>query len=215
MTGFPTLDTEGSRVNTSGVTSGPSTRGALLDAAYAAVVAGRWERTRMLDVARVAGVSRQTLYNEFGSKDALAQALAIREADEFTAATEALLADTHPGGPAAAVAAAVEGTLLRAADNPLLKAVLTDDAGGLLPFLTTRAAPILALARRSIAGYLVEHWPDLPAADVALAAETVVRLTVSYLVLPSDNADGSASAVAGRVARLVEALLAPQIGRNP
>ncbi len=43
-----------------------STRDALLDAAYDAVVNGDWARTRMLDVARVAGVSRQTLYNEFG-----------------------------------------------------------------------------------------------------------------------------------------------------
>lgn len=184
------------------------TREALLDAAADAVCAGRWPLTRMADVAAAAGVSRQTLYNFFGGKDALGQALALREADRFIAATEALLAERHPGGPAAAVAAAVEGTLVRAADNPLLKAVLTDDAGGLLPFLTTRAAPILAAARESIGGYLAAGWPQLPAAEVQLAAETVVRLTVSYLVLPSDAADASAGAVAARVAHLVDRLLA-------
>jgi AcrR family transcriptional regulator len=191
--------------------AGSATRQALLDAASAVVCAGGrggWARARMADVAAGAGVSRQTLYNEFGSKEALGQALALREAERFIAATEASLAERRPGGPAAAVAAAVEGTLLRAADNPLLKAVLTDDVGGLLPYLTTRAEPILTAARHSIGSYLATGWPDLPGDDVALAAETVVRLTVSYLVLPSDAADASAGAVAARVARLVDRLLA-------
>ncbi|MHB2024221.1 MAG: hypothetical protein ACYCO3_12970 [Mycobacteriales bacterium] len=52
----------------------------------------------------------------------------------------------------------------------------------------------------------------MPGVDVELAAEVVVRLTVSYLVLPSDAPDASASAVAGRVARVVELLLEPPGG---
>ncbi len=39
----------------------------------------------MVDVAAAAGVSRQTLYNEFGSKDGLARALVRREADGYLA----------------------------------------------------------------------------------------------------------------------------------
>jgi hypothetical protein len=35
----------------------------------------------------------------------------------------------------------------------------------------------------------------------------VARLTISYLVLPSDGPDGSAEAIAGRMAQLVERLL--------
>ncbi|MGQ5228634.1 helix-turn-helix domain-containing protein, partial [Streptomyces sp. yara] len=38
-----------------------------------------WSAVRMVDVAAAAGVSRQTLYNEFGSKDGLARALVRRE----------------------------------------------------------------------------------------------------------------------------------------
>ena len=52
-----------------------TTRDALLDAAYDAALAGDWERVRMADVAAAAGVSRQTLYYEFGSKDALAHVI--------------------------------------------------------------------------------------------------------------------------------------------
>src|SRR5579884_3064220 len=102
-----------------------TSRESLLTAAADAVTAGAWRRTRMADVAAAAGVSRQTLYNEFGSKDALAEALARREADAFLTETERVLSEHAGDPPAAAIAAAVEATLDRAADNPLLKAVLT------------------------------------------------------------------------------------------
>src|SRR4051795_4500611 len=106
-----------------------STRDALLDAAYDAAVSGDWARTRMADVAREAGVSRQTLYNEFGSKDALAQAMAMREVEQFITGTEAALDEADPDDPIDAVAAAALYTLQQAADNPLLKAALTDSTG--------------------------------------------------------------------------------------
>jgi AcrR family transcriptional regulator len=165
---------------------GRTTREALLDAAYDVVVAGSWETARMLDVATTAGVSRQTLYNEFGSKDALAEAL-----DQ----------------PVDAVAAVTASTLHQAADNPLLKATLTNDAGGLLPFLTTRGEPVVVAARASMERYFTEHWPHLPAGDVALAAEALTRLTISYLVLPSDAPDASAEVIAEQLAHVVDRLL--------
>ena len=178
------------------------TRELLLDAAADAVVAGGWERTRMADVARAAGVSRQTLYYEFGSKDRLAEALALREAERYAdgadEAREGLV-----GSPAESVRAGVEYTLREAADNPLLKAVLTDDAGGLLPYLTTRAETLHAAAAERIASHLLETWPDLPADDVRLVGDVVTRLTVSHLVLPG----GRPEQVADDVARLVERLL--------
>src|SRR5881275_2658483 len=120
-----------------------STRDALLDAAYDAAVSGDWARTRMVDVALAAGVSRQTLYNEFGSKDALAQAMAMREIQRFIEGTERALDETHPDDPIQAVGAAALFTLQRAAENPLLKAALVDDTSGLLSFLTVRGAPAI------------------------------------------------------------------------
>jgi AcrR family transcriptional regulator len=161
----------------------------------------------MLDVAAAAGVSRQTLYNEFGSKDALAQALAMREAQRFLDGTNRFLDGMHPVAPVDAVAAATEWTIREASDNPLLKAVLTDDTSELLPFLTTRGEAIIGAARSNIERYWRAHWPDIAADDVALAAETVARLTISYLVLPSDGPDGSAEAIAARMSTLVERLL--------
>jgi AcrR family transcriptional regulator len=184
-----------------------STRDALLDAAYDVAVAGNWQSARMLDVAAAAGVSRQTLYNEFGSKDALAQALAMREAQRFIDGTNHFLDEIHPDAPVDAVAAATQWTIREASNNPLLKAVLTDDTSELLPFLTTRGEAIIGAARSNIESYWRSHWPDIDADDVALAAETVARLTLSYLVLPSDGPDGSAEAISARMSRLVERLL--------
>jgi AcrR family transcriptional regulator len=184
-----------------------ATREALLDAAYDVAVAGDWQSARMLDVARSAGVSRQTLYNEFGSKDALGEALAMREAQRFLDGTESFLEEVHPEGPGEAARAATEWTIREASNNPLLKAVLTDDTSELLPFLTTRSDAILSAARGQIENYWRAHWPEIPAEDVALAAETVPRLTLSYLVHPDAGPDGSAEVIAGRLALLVERLL--------
>jgi AcrR family transcriptional regulator len=184
-----------------------TTRDALLDAAYDVVVAGDWRSARMVDVAAAAGVSRQTLYNEFGSKDAFAQALAMREAQRFIDGTNRFLDDMNPSAPVDAVAAATEWTIREASNNPLLKAVLTDDASELLPFITTRGEAIIGAARSNIETYWRAQWPEIDADDVALAAETVARLTISYLVLPSDGPDGSAEAIAARLSKLVERLL--------
>src|SRR3954467_2198472 len=163
-----------------------STRDALLDAAYDAAVSGDWTRTRMADVALAAGVSRQTLYNEFGSKDALAQAMAMREIQRFIEGTERALDEAHPDDPIQAVGAAALYTLQRAADNPLLKAALTDDTSGLLSFLTSRGEPALAAALASFENYYSTHWPELSPGAITVAAETIVRLTISYLTVPAD-----------------------------
>jgi AcrR family transcriptional regulator len=178
------------------------TRSALLDAATDAALAGDWRRARMADVAAAAGVSRQTLYYEFGSKDGLAEALALREAQRYIDGAQAARAG-HEGSPAEAIGAATEWTLTEAAANPLLKAVLTDDASGLLPFLTTRSDAILSAATEHLAGYLSGSWPDLPADEVRLVAEVVTRLTVSHLVLPGRRPEQ----VAHDIAHLVERLL--------
>jgi AcrR family transcriptional regulator len=190
--------------------SATSTRDALLDAAYEAAVNGDWARTRMLDVAQAAGVSRQTLYNEFGSKDALAQAMAMREIQAFIEGTERALDDAHPDDPFQAVGAAALYTLQRAADNPLLKAALTDDTSGLLSFLTSRGEPALTAARASFENYYSTHWPQLPRDAITVAAETIVRLTISYLTVP---ADVPAEVVAQRLSDLARTLLREDTNR--
>jgi AcrR family transcriptional regulator len=184
------------------VTRTSPTREALLDAAYGAALGGDWERVRMADVAAAAGLSRQTLYYEFGSKDALAQALALREAERWSDGALGAI-DGHDGTPVEAVTAATVWTLEEAARNPLLKAVLTDDVGGLLPFLTTRSEQLQAVAREHLEHHVSEHWPEIDPQRLHLVADTVVRLTFSHLLLPG----GHPEQVAQDIAVLVSALL--------
>ncbi|MFD9630823.1 TetR/AcrR family transcriptional regulator [Streptomyces violascens] len=77
----------------------PTARESLLDAALSALAGLPWSGVRMVDVASAAGVSRQTLYNEFGSKDGLARALVRREADVYLRGVDRALADLPQASP--------------------------------------------------------------------------------------------------------------------
>jgi AcrR family transcriptional regulator len=184
-----------------------SAREALLGVAREVVVAGDWERVTLAGLAGRAEVSRQTFYKEFGNKDGLAKALSALETENYMAEL-ALVLEAHPTDPVAGTRAAVAHTLQTAADDPLLKAMLASARGPseLLPFLTTRAEPLFEAARRLLVGYLTGHWPHLATRDVALVADSVIRLTVSHLVLPLAPIERTAD----DLATLVDRLLPPE-----
>ncbi|WP_199552845.1 TetR/AcrR family transcriptional regulator [Streptomyces sp. N35] len=112
----------------------PAARESLLDAAYTALQRRSWSTVRMVDVAAVAGVSRQTLYNEFGSKDGLARALVRRETDAYLAGADRALAE---GG----LPRLAEWTVAAARTNALIRAVLTGCWGPRLPAPPLSAIP--------------------------------------------------------------------------
>lgn len=58
-------------------------RDTILDGMRAELLGKDWSAITLTDVARAAGVSRQTIYNEFGSRHGLAQAYALRLADRL------------------------------------------------------------------------------------------------------------------------------------
>jgi len=167
----------------------------VLDVAHRLTIEVGWEKVRVGDVAVAVGVSRPTLYKEFASKSDLGDAMVLREIDRFLAGIAAVL-DAYTDDATAAVTAAVRFTLDEAHANPLLHAVLTSTRGGdgsLLPVLTTRSGPLLAAATAALSGWFAQHFPQLPAADVAEGVDALVRLTVSHLVQPAvsqaDTAD--------------------------
>jgi AcrR family transcriptional regulator len=152
----------------------------------------------MQDIAAAVGVSRQTVYNEFGSKWGMAKALMLRQNDRYLDGVDAALSghdDLYT-----AVAAAVGYTLETAADDPFRKAALTGaDGGDLLPLLTTEAEPLLFAAQDRILRHAARHWPRHAGPDLADVIESVVRLTVSHVMLPVEPPE----TVAHRLARLV------------
>jgi AcrR family transcriptional regulator len=173
-------------------------RDELLDAAAALLTQRGYRSVRMQDVADAVGVSRQTVYNEFGDKWGLAQALVLRHNDRYLDGVDEAL--NSRDDLFSAVAAAVEFTLTAAADDPFQKAILTGTGGDdLLPLLTTQAEPVVFAARTRILEHAIRQWPELEGAALPEIVDTAVRLTISHVVLPTEAPD----VVAGRIARVV------------
>jgi AcrR family transcriptional regulator len=177
----------------------------ILNATYERVVADGWERLKIAHIAAAAGVSRQTVYTEFGTRAAIGQALVIREVHRFlTGIQEQLLA--HPSDMTAALTAAVDYTLRTAADNPLVKTILTSDRGGpddLLAHLTTRPEPLLDTATAMLDHHIAQAWPDVDPDSRGLAIDALVRLTVSHVVqaiAPPEQTAARIATIAARVA---------------
>ena len=180
-------------------------RETLLDSARELLGERGWAHVTMAEVAVRAGVSRQTLYNTFGSRDELAQALVLRERERMLAGVEETIR-AHRAEPVRALARAMEWFLARAADDRALRRALTDqEPDGMVPLLTTRGAPVVLGAAASLAELIAKEWPRAPRADIAVMADTLVRLAISHAMLPT--------AAPRATARSIAALLAPQIQR--
>ncbi|MFE9439296.1 TetR/AcrR family transcriptional regulator [Streptomyces sp. NPDC006602] len=181
----------------------PAARESLLDAAYAALARRPWSAVRMVDVAAAAGVSRQTLYNEFGSKEGLARALVRREADGYLVGVERAL--TTNGDARERLTATAEWTASTARENALVRAMLTGCWSERLPSPTLSAVPsssavpaqrrvdgplpspgdFVALVRdRAVTVLAGPGTPKSDTAELARSCELVVRLALSCVAAP-------------------------------
>src|SRR6476619_5943918 len=98
-----------------------------------------WASVTMGKLADRVGVSRQTVYNEIGSKRQLAEAMIMHELEVFLQAVDAAF-EENPDDLGGAIREASARVLEMAASNPLLHAVLSASHGAesdLLPLLTT------------------------------------------------------------------------------
>jgi AcrR family transcriptional regulator len=155
-----------------------------------------WSEITMADIAGGAGVSRQTLYNEFGNRNEFGLAFVIHEAERFMDGVEEAVL-SHRDDPRAAILAALELFLSTAGQDPLIRVLLSDDGtGGMLPFVTTQGLPVVQWATTRLAAVIEEGWPEAPEDDVKTLAETLVRLAISYVTTPGGTARSTARAVA-------------------
>ncbi len=180
-------------------------RDRLLDAAEASFREVGWRRLTMAKIADRAGVSRQTVYNEFGTKQQLAEQLIMRELDTFLAIVrERFEAETDL---VPAVRSAVEGALVTAERNPLLRSVLESGESGdadLLPFLV-QSQWLIDRAAAFLVELVAGRFTDLaiPADRLAVALESVVRLVLSHITRPSSTPRQTADDLAFIVAAVL------------
>ncbi len=179
-------------------------RDTLLDAARDLLQERDWSDITMADIAAAAGVSRQTLYSEFGARASFAQAIFLREADRFLADVEEAV-NAHLDDPVAALAAAFDVFLTGAADNPLIRSVVSGEGNeSLLPYVTTQGQPVVAQAADRLAAVIGAGWPGVDKEAIDLLAECVVRLAISYAALPKGPAGMTAASVASLLGPYLE-----------
>jgi AcrR family transcriptional regulator len=207
----PTLDIGAILARAGIVPTGPDDEvtAALLDATSSLLARYGMRRWTMDDVAEQAGLGRATVYRRFVGRDELVNATLARDIRRFFEAISAAVADVR--GIEQKV---VEGFLvgLRAVRRSTLPALLQDELTANHSLLLS--APVLALGRAALVDAyqtLVEKTLSKPERrEAELVAETLVRLAVSFTLMPESTIDFDDEVSARKeLGRVVRPLLTP------
>ncbi|WP_279101975.1 TetR/AcrR family transcriptional regulator [Gordonia bronchialis] len=163
-----------------------STAERLLDAAFDLFCRTGIQRTPMAKVAERAGVTRVTLYRKFATKDALVEAVVLREFRHYFDTFRADIADA--GTVADRVILGFVGSLRAISRNPLIGGLSDAEPALLIESMIGDDGQLLATVSQFVAGQLRREQAagtvstDL---DVDLVAEMMVRISASFLTVPS------------------------------
>ncbi|TGD84353.1 TetR/AcrR family transcriptional regulator [Mycolicibacterium sp. CH28] len=159
----------------------------ILDAALKQFELFGIRRSTVEDITRRSGLARVTLYRTFANKDAIVEAVLLRELELFLSelASEA-------GGYPTAEDKLVEGfvfTLTTMREHALLQRLLATEPETVLPFLTIEGDGVIQTASSFLAHQLAVELPDDKRTQIELleVAEVTVRVIVSFVLTPSQN----------------------------
>lgn len=175
---------------------------AVFEALRALLLEHPWGEVTLEAVARDAGVSRQTLYNAFGSRYGLAQAYTLALADLLCDAIEVTIA-AHAEDPRRGLEQALLVYLETAATDPLIRRVRAGEAHhDLVRIVTTDAGPLLTRVAGRVEAAVRTSWPQVSPERAVLLARTVARLAVSFVTMPPEypEYDESPAALAAGLA---------------
>lgn len=162
-------------------------RDSVLDAMRDLLLARDWSAVTLADVAGAAGVSRQTIYNEFGSRHGLAQGYALRLADQLVDVIDAAL-DNNVGDIHGAFLEGFRLFFAQSAADPLVISLLTGVAKpDLLQIITTDSAPIITHCSQRLTTTFTHSWVQVSDTDAGILARAIVRLAISYVSMPPES----------------------------
>lgn len=157
----------------------------VLDATEDLLRSSGLRRWSVEDVAERAGAGRTSVYRRFDGRDGLIHAVLARELRTTLAAMSRAAADA-----ADLESQAVAGVVvaLQELEGSVVDSLLRSDPATFLPFLTTDAGPLLAIAR----GAITAHVSSMAPAPSAELAEAAARFGLSFIltretVLPVDD----------------------------
>jgi AcrR family transcriptional regulator len=158
----------------------------VLDAMRDLLLTRDWSAITLSDVARAAGISRQTIYNEFGSRQGLAQGYALRLADRLVDAVHAAL-EANVGNIHESFLQGFRAFFSDMGTDPLVISLLTGVAKpDLLQLITTDSAPIISRASSRLALAFTQTWVATSDSDADVLSRAIVRLCLSYVSMPPE-----------------------------
>ena len=178
------------------------TRTKLLDAAYEQFCATGIARASMEEVARRAGTARITIYRKFDSKDALVDAVMLREFQRYFGEFRAEMAKAQT--VADRVVAGLVTSLRTIGRNPLITKLLEIEPAS-VPGLVGGGDSRTMFQVRDFVAHQIRIEQEAGAIDprvsTMLAADMIVRITGSFLTSPSDLIELDDEATLTEVAR--------------
>ena len=162
----------------------------VLDAAYEQFCRMGIKRSSMADVARRAGVSRITVYRRFATKETLVEQVVRREFrryfDQFAVEIQ------RAGSLAERVVLGFVSSLRAIRHNRLIGGLMAVEPDAVVPSMTGDGGRTLHVVQQFVAERLRrEQQAGNVAAevDVGVVAEMMVRVSASFLVIPSHVID--------------------------
>jgi AcrR family transcriptional regulator len=164
----------------------PDTSARILDAAAEQVEHFGVRRFTLDDVARRLGISRVTIYRYFPKRDALVEAVLLREMHRFLRAIDAAVEPCRTLEERLVEGVVFALSYLRA--HRLLNRVLRTEPELILPALTVRADRVLAAGREFIAGFALREAErgglPLRKEEIEGLSELLARAVLSFVLTP-------------------------------
>lgn len=158
-------------------------RASALDATRELLTEKSWNDITMAHIAEAAGMSRQTLYKEFTSRQGLASGYLIRFVDEFLEEVEREVT-LHHSDPRGAVSAAFRAFFDAGARDPMVVSIVGPrPQHDLLSLVTTDGTPLLEHASARLAEIFMTSWANVDRIHAEMFGSTIVRLAISHVTL--------------------------------
>lgn len=184
-----------------------SLRSTVFEAMHELLGSHDWSSVTMSDVAKAAGLSRQTLYSTFGNRQGLAQAYALQLSETFAGEIRDSII-RHPGQIETALNEGINGFLVSSRNDPLVRALLTGDIKpDLLRLITTEAGPLIERATEVLTPALSDSWMRIEEAQARLAASIIARIGISFISLPPNDPDQLASGLTEVIAPYLQKVI--------
>ncbi|MGV0642911.1 TetR family transcriptional regulator AlkX [Mycolicibacterium sp. XJ879] len=161
-------------------------RDSILDGMRDLLLTRDWSAITLSHVAKAAGISRQTIYNEFGSRQGLAQAYALRLADRLVDHVDDAI-EGNVGDVYSAFLHGFRDFFTESAADPLVMSLLNGEIKpDLLALITTDSGPIITHCSQRLTATFVHSWVACSDDDAGMLARAIVRLAMSYISMPPE-----------------------------